>query len=162
MRNNNQKVISRLSSRSLKNSRMRNTFAVIAIALTCTLFTALASMGIGMMQVMQEQTMREVGGKYHAGLKNATKQQMESVVKDERVVSYSWNQLISILDNIIKRSAELRYPQGEQELANSFIELEEGHLPQNEDEIVVDTIVLDELKLPHEVGVPFPAVFDFQ
>lgn len=162
MRNNNQKVISRLSSRNLKNSRMRNTFAVIAIALTCTLFTALASMGIGMMQVMQEQTMREVGGKFHAGLKNATKEQMESVVQDERVVSYSWNQLISVLDNIIKRSAELRYPQGEQELKNSFIELEEGKLPQEEDEIVVDTIVLDELKLPHEVGVQFPAVFDFQ
>ena len=162
MKNNNQKVIRRLSSRSLKNRRVRNAFAIIAIALTCTLFTALASMGIGMMQVMQEQTMREVGGKFHAGLKNATKEQMEAVVEDDRVVSYSWNQLISVLDNIIKRSAELRYPQGEQELENCFIELENGRLPQKEDEIVVDTIVLDELNLPHETGVQFPAVFDFQ
>ena len=63
MRNNNQKVIRRLSQRSMKHSRMRNLFAVAAITLTCMLFTVLASMGIGMMQVTQEQTMREVGRK---------------------------------------------------------------------------------------------------
>lgn len=40
--------------------------------------------------------------------------------------------------------------------------MENGRLPQKEDEIVVDTIVLDELNLPHETGVQFPAVFDFQ
>lgn len=162
MKNNNQKAIRRLSERSLKSNRMRNTFAVMAIALTCMLFTALASMGIGMTQVAQEQTMREVGGKFHAGLKNATREQMEKVGKDPRVVSYTWNQFIAVLDNILKRSAELRYPQSEEELTNCFIELEEGKLPQKENEIVVDTIVLDELKLPHEVGVQFPAVFRFQ
>ncbi|MFR8548982.1 MAG: ABC transporter permease, partial [Lachnospiraceae bacterium] len=91
MKNNNQKAIRRLSERSLKSNRMRNTFAVMAIALTCMLFTALASMGIGMTQVAQEQTMREVGGKFHAGLKNATREQMEKVGKDPRVVSYTWN-----------------------------------------------------------------------
>lgn len=161
MRNNNQKVIRRLSDRSLKNNRIRNMFAVIAIALTCMLFTSLTSMGIGILQVTQEETMREVGGKFHAGLKCATQKQMDDVVKDPRVVRYSWNRLIGTLDNILKRSAELRYAPDEEELANSFITLAEGRLPEAEDEIVVDTIVLDELKLPHQTGILFPAVFQF-
>ena len=67
MRNNNQKVIRKLSARSMKKNRMRNLFAIGAICLTSLLFTAVFSMGIGMGQVFQEQTMMEVGGKFHAG-----------------------------------------------------------------------------------------------
>ena len=36
-------------------------------------------------------------------------------------------------------------PQGEQELENSFIELQEGELPVGEDDLVVDTLVMEEL-----------------
>ena len=67
MKNNNRKIIQTLSVKSLKNNKMRNLFAVMAIALTCMLFTVLASMGLGMAQVTQEQTMREVGGDFMQG-----------------------------------------------------------------------------------------------
>ena len=40
MKNNNQKVIKKLSQRTMKQSRMRNFFAVAAICLTTLLFTA--------------------------------------------------------------------------------------------------------------------------
>lgn len=40
MKNNNQEVMRRLSMRSLKNNRMRNAFAIAAIALTCMLFSS--------------------------------------------------------------------------------------------------------------------------
>ena len=54
MKNNNQKVIKKLSQRTMKQSRMRNFFAVAAICLTTLLFTAVFSMGFGMMQMIQE------------------------------------------------------------------------------------------------------------
>ena len=75
MRNNNGASIRRLSNRSLRNNRMRNLFAVLAIVLTGILFTATFSLAGGAMQVAQEHTMREVGGKFHAGLKAATRKQ---------------------------------------------------------------------------------------
>lgn len=161
MKNNNQKIIRKISSRSLKNNRMRNLFAAVAIALTCMLFTALACMGVGMMQVVQEETMREVGGNMHAGLKHAALEVMEKVTEDPRVVDYSWNIYLGNADNVLKRNAELRYAQGEKELSNSFIQLEEGRLPQEEDEIVVDTIVMDEQKVPHSVGETITLEFTF-
>ena len=161
MRNNNRGVIRKLSGRSLKHSRMRNTFAVLAIALTCMLFTTLSSMGFGLVQVSQEQTMREVGGRFHAGLKHATKEQMERVVKDPRVTGSSWNILIGTADNVIRRSAEIRYAKDESELENSFIELSEGRMPQKADEIIADTFVLDELGAEHALGAQISLDFLF-
>ena len=152
MRNNNRQVIRKLSVRSMRQNKMRNLFAGLAIILTCMLFTVTASMGIGMMQVAQEQTMREVGTRCHAGLKNVTKEQMEAIVSDERVKDYSWNILVASVENLIQRAGELRVPQGEQELENSFIELQEGELPAEEDDLVVDTLVMEELGLPCQVG----------
>ena len=75
MRNNNRQVIRKLSVRSMRQNKMRNLFAGLAIILTCMLFTVTASMGIGMMQVAQEQTMREVGTRCHAGLKDVTREE---------------------------------------------------------------------------------------
>lgn len=161
MKNNNRKIIQTLSVKSLKNNKMRNLFAVMAIALTCMLFTVLASMGLGMAQVTQEQTMREVGGRFHAGLKKATAEQMEKITSDSRVVDYSWNIFIARADNLIKRSAEIRYADGEKELKNSFVELEEGRMPENEDEIIADTLIMDELRVPHELGQEITLTFHF-
>lgn len=162
MKNNNQKVVKKLSDRSLRKNKMRNIFAVAAIALTCMLFTVLASMGTGMAQVAQEQTMREVGTKAHAGLKSVTKEQMEKITLDSRVKDFSWNVLVGHADNILKRSAEIRYTDSTKELENSFIELKEGSLPQAEDDLIVDTFMLDELKLPHKLGVQVPLSFSFR
>ena len=47
MRNNNGASIRKLSGRSLKNNRIRNIFAVLAIALTGILFTAVFSLTSG-------------------------------------------------------------------------------------------------------------------
>ena len=140
MKNNNGKVVRKLSARSLKNNRMRNLFAVSAIILTCMLFTAAFSLVSGMIQVAQEQTMCEVGGRSHAGLKGVTKEQYEKISSDQSIEKSDYNIFIAIAENIVKRQAEIRYFPEDADLNDYFIELEEGHMPQQEDEIVVDTI----------------------
>lgn len=159
MKNNNGASIRRLSNRSLKNNRMRNIFAVMAIVLTGMLFTAAFSLVSGMMQVAQEQTMHEVGGKFHAGLKAATTQQYEKVTADPLVKESSYNIFLGFAENLVKRQSEIRYTPKEENLADMFITLEEGHLPFGEDEIVVDTFVMDELKIPHKAGEKVPLTF---
>ncbi|MCM1143734.1 MAG: ABC transporter permease [Blautia sp.] len=161
MKNNNGASIRRLSDRSLKNNRMRNVFAILAIALTGLLFTAVFSLTSGGAQVMQEETMREVGGRFHAGLKMATEEQYEKVIADPLIKKYSYDILIGVADNIRKRQAELRYTPDEDSLEDMFITLKEGHMPVEKNEIIVDTFVLDELKLPHTTGVTVPLTFRF-
>ncbi|WP_373216406.1 FtsX-like permease family protein [Ruminococcus sp. 5_1_39BFAA] len=162
MRNNNQKVIRRISDRSMKNNRMRNRFAMLAICLTSLLFTTIFSMGIGMVQVFQEQTMREVGGRFHAGLKHVTMEQYEKITDNPLVVSSSYNILLGMADNLKKRQGEIRYAEDETELENAFISLKEGGLPEKEDDLIADTITLKELKVPAKVGEKVPLEFSFQ
>ncbi|MBD5486301.1 MAG: ABC transporter permease [Lachnospiraceae bacterium] len=161
MINNNGASIRKLSNRCLQNNRMRNIFAVLAIILTGILFTAAFSLTSGAMQAAQEYTMREVGGRFHAGLKAATQEQYEKVTADPMVVQSCYNIFIGCADNIVKRQAELRYTPDESSLWDMFITLEEGRMPEEVDEIVVDTFVLDELGLPHSTGVKIPIRFSF-
>lgn len=109
MKNNNGASIRKLSDRSLKNNRMRNIFAVLAIILTAVLYTAVFSLTSGATQAAQENTMREVGGKFHAGLKSVTTEQYEKITSDPVIKSSSYVIFIGIADNILKRPAELRY-----------------------------------------------------
>ncbi|MDE6663453.1 MAG: ABC transporter permease, partial [Lachnospiraceae bacterium] len=161
MKNNNGASIRKLSSRSLKNNSMRNTFAIMAITLTCTLFTAAFSLLSGAIQKAQETTMHEVGTRSHVGLKAATTEQYEKVIADPLVKKSSYNILIGRADNILKRQAELRYTPYEETLSDMFIELEEGDLPVEKNEIVVDTIVMDELRIPYALGEKVPLTFTF-
>jgi len=161
MRNNNKKAVKKLSSRSIKNNKMRNCFAVLAISLTCMMFTVIASMGIGLIQVAQEQTMREVGTKGHAGLKHVTKEQKDQILKDKRIKDSSWNIFISRVENLLFRSGEIRLAGGEDELENTFIEIKEGKYPQAENELLVDSLSLQEWNIPCQVGETVKLEFQF-
>lgn len=161
MKNNNGASIRRLSRRSLKNNRIRNLFAVLAIALTGILFTAVFSLTGGFMQVVQEDTMREVGGRFHAGIKAATMEQYEKAASDPLVEKSSYTILLGMAENITKRQAEIRFTPDESTLPDLFITLEEGHLPARKNEIIVDTYVFDELGLPCALGEKIPLRFSF-
>lgn len=161
MRNNNQKVVRRLSVRSLQSSRVRNRIAVLAIALTSLLFSGIFTFLEGSIQITEEETMREVGTRTHAGLKDVTREQMERIVESSEVKDYSWNIFLGIAENITDRQSELRYASGDEELENSFIELKEGRMPEKRLDLVADTIVLDTLGIEPEIGAQVPITFHF-
>ncbi len=161
MKNNNGAVIRRLSRRCMRKNRMRNVFALIAIALSGILFTAAFSLVGGAMHMAQENTMREVGGTFHAGIKAATMEQYEKTAADPLVKKSSFTIFIGIADNILDRQAEIRYTPEESTLPDLFITLEEGHLPREEREILVDTFTLEELGLPCALGEKVPLTFSF-
>ena len=65
MRVKNRKIIRTLTLRSLKAGKLRNLVAVIAIALTSTLFTTIFSMGGNIISSTQNATMRQIGTSAH-------------------------------------------------------------------------------------------------
>lgn len=162
MKNNNQKIVRKLSYRSIKTNRMRNIFACIAISLTALLFTALLSIGIGMIQISEEQTMRQIGTTAHAGLKDVTMEEYQKISSHPLVKDSSYNIIIGVATNkeLIKRQTEIRYTKPH-DLDFGFTKLEKGNLPTKEDEIVVDTIVMDMLNVPHKVGVKITLSYPF-
>lgn len=161
MRNNNQKVIRRLSARSLRQSRVRNRIAAAAIVLTSLLFSGIFTFLAGNIQITEEETMREVGTRTHAGLENVTREQMERITASPEVKSFSWNRFIGIAENIPTRQSELRVASGGDELENSFIELKEGSMPEKRSDLIADTIALDALDIEPELGAQVPLEFTF-
>ena len=107
----NRKAIARLSARSLRADKKRNLVAICAIVLTATLFTALFAVGGGVMNAMQEATMRMVGTSAHGGFKFLTQQQYDIVAADEKVRDISYNIILGVAENeeLAKTYTEIRY-----------------------------------------------------
>lgn len=162
MKNNNTKIVGKLSKRSLKHNQMRNVIAIAAIALTSLLFTALFSLGSGLVQLSQEETMRQIGSRAHGGFKAVTQAEYEKLIDNPLIRDSGYNIFIGSGKNeqLKKRQTEIRYVQPAN-LKFGFAKIKEGKLPEQENEAVIDTIVLDMLQVPHEVGQKVMLEFNF-
>ena len=59
--NNNKAVIKKLANRSFRSNKMRNVIAVIAIALTTFLFTAVLTIGMGAKGTLEYNMAKMIG-----------------------------------------------------------------------------------------------------
>lgn len=153
---NNQRAVRRLANRSFRASRSRNIIAVLAIALTALLFTALFTVGSGLIENIQRQTMRQAGGDGMAVLKYVTDGQYEQVKDHPLIKEISYNRILSSsVDNeeLLKRHGELYY-MDETGIRLGFCEPVEGTVPQAEDDLMMDTKTAKLLGVELTVGSP--------
>ncbi|MDR0861185.1 MAG: ABC transporter permease [Oscillospiraceae bacterium] len=157
MRVSNNATIRRLTLRSLKANKLRNIVAVIAIALTAVLFTAIFTLGGNMLETVQNSTMRQVGTSAHAGAKLVTQEQYDRIAAAPSVRDISYNIIIGLAENdaLKKSQTELRYSENTS-AKWGFSYPEVGSMPQKETEIACSTITLDLLGIPHEIGASVP------
>ncbi|MCI8520084.1 MAG: ABC transporter permease [Clostridia bacterium] len=151
---NSKKAIRRLSNRSFKANVSRNIIAVIAIALTAILFTALFTVGSGMIENIQRQTMRQAGGGGMAYLKYITDEQYNDIKDHPLIDRISYSRMICdevISDKLLKRHAEIYY-MNDVGMELGFCVPTHGRNPEKENEIIMDTRAMKMLGLPEEVG----------
>lgn len=149
----NQGVINRIADRTRKAGKSRNIIAVLAIALTTTLFTTLFTVGGSIVTKQQESTMRQVGGSAHAGFKYLTQKEYDIVKKDKELKEVSYR--IVVADAVNKELLKLRTEVSFYEPLDakfSFCYPEVGHMPEKEDEIVTSDLVLKKLGIPCKIG----------
>lgn len=153
---NSKKAIHRLANRSFKANVSRNVIAVIAISLTAILFTSLFTVGSGMIENIQRQTMRQAGGDGMAYLKYITDEQYDDIKDHPLIDRISYNRIICdevINDKLLKRHAEIYY-MNDVGIELGFCTPTHGHKPEKENEIIMDTRAMNLLGLPEEVGAP--------
>lgn len=157
MKVSNRKIVSRLAFASFKANKTRNLMAIIAIALTTVLFTTLFTIGMGMGESFQNQTMRQTGGSAHGVLKYINDEQFNAVKNHPLIKEIGYNKMITNADNpeFLKRHVEIWY-EDEGATKMRFNAPTTGVMPQQEDEIITDTMTLDMLGIPHEVGQKVP------
>ena len=87
--NNNKAVIKKLANRSFRSNKMRNVIAVIAIALTTFLFTAVLTIGMGASGTLEYSMAKLMGSSADAlvqGLSEEQFQQLKQNAMFEKVV----------------------------------------------------------------------------
>ena len=152
----NKKVIRNLSDKSLRAAKERNMIAVLAIALTAMLFTALFTAGSGVVENLQRQTMRQAGGDGMAVLKYLSDEIYENVKDHKLIKEISYNRLLSSsVDNeaLLKRHGEFYY-MDDVGLKLGFCEPTTGSKPKAVNEIIADTRTLQLLGVEQRIGAP--------
>ena len=147
-------VIRSLSAKSFRASRTRNLVAALAIALTAILFTALFTVGMGMIQSIEESNMRSAGGDAHGSFKDLTQEEYDILKKHSLIKAYGKEALVAYgVENpeFLKRHVEMHYVR-EDWYPHWFFEIIDGTAPREADEILLDEKSMELLGLEPKAG----------
>lgn len=142
-----------LTKRLFKQNKGRDIVAVTAVALTTLLFTTLFVLSLSMSKNLVEMTFRQTGYDAQVSFKSITSEQIEKIASHPDVAEVGESIVVGMGTgtSLAGRQVELRFAD-ESYALHSFALPETGRMPQNKDEIALDTIVLDRLGIPHELG----------
>jgi putative ABC transport system permease protein len=151
--NTNKEVINKISKKSFKANKSRNLFAIISIVLTTLLFTSVFTIGMSDLKSTEYSKMRVAGTTFHGTFKDLTKQEYGKIKEHKLIKEYTSSVFVAPAENkeFAKRSIEINY--GDKECVDAcFASPIKGDIPNKENEILVDTFVLDMLGKPHEIN----------
>ena len=157
----NRGCIRRLSLRALLANRTRNLVAVLAIALTATLFTSLFTIALSINEGFQQNNFRQAGGWSHGTFKYLTEEQYETLKDDPLIAQWGLRRFLGMPTEIPfnKDHVEIGYSDANQ-AHWMYCDPVEGRLPQEgTDEAATDTHVLDLLGIEPELGAEFTVTF---
>lgn len=152
----NKKIIRTIADKSFRANRARNIIAVTAIALTAVLFTALFTIGSGLVENFQKQTMRQAGGDGMGVIKYITDEQYENIKNHELIKEISYNRILcDSVDNegLLKRHGEFYY-MDDTAMKPGFCEPTTGRKPEQANEIILDTKAIQMLGAEQKIGAP--------
>lgn len=143
----NKKTINRIADTAFKKDKLRNLFAIIAIVLTTVLFCCLFTVASSMVKSIEESTMRQTGNSAHGSFMLITEEQYEklSVHPDIKEISYSVFLAVAGNESLAKRPTEICYAKDELEARLTFSMPTTGRLPEADNELATDTLVLEKL-----------------
>lgn len=157
----NKKCIRSLALKRMKSARSANTIAVIAIALTSLLFTALFTVVMSFVYSYEQSNFRQVGTYSHGSFKYISEELFNEFKDDPDIKEYGDRMFVGMCagDEFLKYHTEVSYAD-ENYIKWGFLEPDEGELPrENTAEAAVDSDILDMLGIPHEIGTKFELTF---
>lgn len=142
-----------ISRRTFQNNRARNITAVLAILMTTLMFTTLFTLARSMSENLVRMTFRQTGYDAQASCKDITPEQAQKLAAHPDVKELGESIVLGIAENssLRGRQVEIRWAD-DSYAAHSFAAPAAGRMPQSAGEAALDTITLDRLGVPHEIG----------
>ncbi|OKP89592.1 hypothetical protein A3844_06345 [Paenibacillus helianthi] len=147
---NNRKIVTRLSLKSLKANPMRNLAVICAVILTTLLITSIFTMVLSINKSMELTQMKTVGSDFHGGFKYLTPAQVEILKKHPSIREYGVSLNAGDLEDGVFKDSPVEVKRIDEAYArHGFINFIEGGLPAAENEVVLNTWVMDKLGIKH-------------
>lgn len=144
-------ILRTLSRRSFRANRRRNLVAILAIILTTMMFTSLFVLSQSMIENMQQMYIQQAGYSSQLSSSLLTDDEADAIAAHPAVAEASRSTVVGVAENVSGCQVELRAASAD--YADSALSLPtEGRMPENADEIALDTITLDKLGLAHQLG----------
>lgn len=146
-------ILRTLTIRTFRKNKGRNLAAALAVLLTSMMFTALFTLAQSMRETMTEMYLRQSGTMAHASTKQITDAQMDLIAAHPDVVSYGKSIVVGLAENesLAGRQVEIRFADSGY-AKDSFALPTTGRMPKQADEIALDTLTLERLGIPAELG----------
>lgn len=147
------KPIQTLNQRTFKKNKGRNLVAIIAILMTTIMFTTLFTLAQSMSKNMVEMTFRQTGYDGQASFKNITAEQFSLIANHPDVAEAGESLVLGLAQNkkLNSKQVEIRWS-SDINARHSFAMPTTGTMPTAADEIALDTLILDRLGIPHQLG----------
>ena len=146
-------IIRTLINRSFRANRTRNFVAVFAIILTTVMFTSLFVLSQSIVTNLRDMNFQQAGYGSHLSSGSLTDEEMAKLTAHEAVRDFGKSIVIGIAENeeLTGRQVEIRYAD-ENYARSCFSYPETGTMPTQKNEIALDTLTLDKMGLPCELG----------
>ena len=127
--------------------------AIIAILMTTIMFTTLFTLAQSMSKNMVEMTFRQTGYDGQASFKSITAEQFSLIADHPDVAEAGESLVLGLAQNkkLGGKQVEIRWS-SDINAEHSFAMPTTGTMPTAADEIALDTLILDRLGIPHQLG----------
>ena len=153
--NNNKAVIKKLANRSFRSNKMRNVIAVIAIALTTFLFTAVLTIGMGAKGTLEYSMAKLMGSSADALVQGLSEEQFQQLKENAMFEKVGCWIPVEIMTNTNRRVAEVDYADQNQ-LEIRMLTPRTGSAPQKANEVLVSANILKDLNIEEKIGSEIP------
>ena len=153
--NNNKAVIKKLANRSFRSNKMRNVIAVIAIALTTFLFTAVLTIGMGAKGTLEYSMAKLMGSSADALVQGLSEKQFQQLKENAMFEKVGCWIPVEIMTNTNRRVAEVDYADQNQ-LEIRMLTPRTGSAPQKANEVLVSANILKDLNIEEKIGAEIP------
>lgn len=156
--NNSKSAVKRLAKNSYGVNKRRNTFVVLALALTAFMITSVFSLGFSYFDTFQLQQIRLMGTTADVAITNLTKEQVEQLEKSDLVDVVGINQRLGSVDTSMMNDALLGLSwidEKEWEVHRlPTVSNVQGNYPRKENEIMLPTWVLSQMGISNpQIGM---------
>lgn len=147
-------IINKVTIRHLKENKRRSLVTIIGVIISVAMITAVITLGISFLDLMIRQDIAK-NGEWHVQYRNVTAEQIKAIEDDSEtkttVLSKNSYATFEESSNIYK--PYFYFQQYNKTGMEQFpIQISEGRLPENENEVAISETVLNDAEAPYEIG----------